>query len=188
MVKRTFSHLDYLKIEADFSPDKKYRYSLSLTHKERAGGQTICVIMQNPSLANVEHADKTIQFIEKLVFEKDYAQFQRAYKLIIVNQFAYMQTKGFEGKLSEVGPKNDLVIQKALAESDDVIIGWGKTNSFYERQRFIFSHLEGFRGSKWLTKKHPSRGHYEDFLVPLELPNELKHSSHFQAPIRKKSA
>jgi len=174
MVKKNFSHLDYLHVEAQFSPNKKFRYSLTLTHKGRAGGQTICLIMQNPSLANIEYADKTVQFMEKLVFEKNYQQFTRAYKLIIVNQFAFMQTKNFEGTSLQVGPQNDQVILEALKESDDIIIGWGKTNAFQERQDFIFKQLANFKGAKWLTKKHPSRGHYEDFLRPLTEKTGIK--------------
>lgn len=169
MAKKIFKHLDYLSAEADFSKDQKYRYSLTLTHSERAGGQTICLIMQNPSLANIEHADKTIQFMEKLVFEKEYPQFKRAYKLIIVNQFAFMQTKNFAGTSSQIGERNDLAVIEAIQGSDDVIIGWGKTNSFHDRQSFVFEALKGYRGSTWVTKKHPSRGHYEDFLLPLDL-------------------
>lgn len=133
--------------------------------------------MQNPSLANIEHADKTIQFMEKLVFEKEYAQFQRAYKLIIVNQFAFMQTKNFEGNNFHVGPENDQAIIRAIEESDDVIIGWGKTNSFKERQDFVFSQLRGFSGKKWVTKKHPSRGHYLDFILPLDTFDASKKSA-----------
>ena len=126
--------------------------------------------MQNPSLADNERADKSVQFLETLVFEKDYDEFKDVKKMIIVNQFAFVQTNGFVGKDDQIGKKNNLVISEAIKDSEIVLIAWGKNNPFEQRKKFVFELLADARNKTVLeTKKHPSRGFYKDFVKPLEL-------------------
>jgi hypothetical protein len=50
-------------------------------------GKTVCVVMQNPSYAGEDVADKSVQFMEKVVFQKGLAEFTDVRRLIVVNQF-----------------------------------------------------------------------------------------------------
>ena len=126
--------------------------------------------MQNPSEANDNRADKSIQFLENLVFEKDYEVFRNVQKMIVVNQFAYVQKHGFEGRIEQIGEKNDEVISKTIQKSDIILIAWGKQNQFQKRKEFVYGILGRLEGkSVFETKKHPSRGFYKDFIKPVNL-------------------
>ena len=126
--------------------------------------------MQNPSEANDMKADKSIQFLEYLIFEKDYKVFRNVQKMIVVNQFAYVQKRGFEGRIEQIGENNDEVISNTIEESHMILIAWGKNNPFQDRKEFVYGILERLEGkSVFETKKHPSRGFYEDFIKPVHL-------------------
>jgi hypothetical protein len=160
-------HLKQIDAKAIYSSCGSYRYQLSLTYTGKEHGQTLCIIMQNPSVAGSKFADKSVQFLEKLIFEKDYPQFRKVSKILIVNQFARIQTKNFKGRLSDVGPENDEHLQSAIRNSDGILLAWGKNNPFEKRQQDIMRMIEVPTNKKvWVTKKHPSRGYYQDFIMP----------------------
>ena len=69
--------------------------------------------MQNPSYACVEYADKSVQVLERVIFEKQYPQFTGVERLIIVNLFAFIQTNDFSGKDDYIGERNDAAIARA---------------------------------------------------------------------------
>ena len=126
--------------------------------------------MQNPSVADEYKADKSVQFLEKLIFEKGLPEFSQVNRCIIINQFARVQTRNFKGEPSDIGKDNDQYIQKAIEASDIVLIAWGKTNPFEERQKIVLNLLGKYRGKELLiTQKHPSRGSYQDFIIPFEV-------------------
>ena len=66
-----YKHIPGVQARAEFSNCKKFRYQLTLENTTRTKGDSLCVIMQNPSVANTEIADKSVQFLEKLIFEKE---------------------------------------------------------------------------------------------------------------------
>jgi len=88
-----FNHIEDVTAKATFSECGNYRYMLEITNDLSEGNKSVCVIMQNPSKANSEIADKSAQFLEKLIFTKNYAEFKDVKKIAIVNQFSYVQTK-----------------------------------------------------------------------------------------------
>lgn len=162
-----YRHIPGVKVKALFSECKKFRYQLTIENTTKTKGDSLCVIMQNPSIANTEIADKSVQFLEKLVFEKELKLFSNVNSIIIVNQFARIQTKYFEGKAGDIGPDNDIHIRKAIDLSDIILIAWGKTNPFLKRQQVILRIIPSIKHEKLLmTKKHPSRGTYQNFIVP----------------------
>jgi len=63
-------------------------------------------------------------------------------RLLVVNQFAAIQTNGFRGLPHEIGPENNAAFKTALQESDIVILGWGCANPFKTRQAFVISLLK----------------------------------------------
>jgi len=134
--------------------------------------ETACVVMQNPSYANEEVADKSVQFMEKNVFQRGLPEFASVRRLIVVNQFARIQTKYFKGEPDEIGPRNNDVIKKVLRESSLIILGWGKTNHFEERKAFVLGLIAGMKDKDlFQTRMHPSRGQYENFIQPAQILN-----------------
>ncbi len=144
----------------------RYRYRLEVARCD-SSGKTVCVVMQNPSYACEEFADKSVKFMETIVFEKGLPEFSGVRRLIVVNQFAKIQTNDFQGLPHEVGSLNDAAIKAALEESDIVILGWGSSNRFEERKAFVLGLLREMKGKTvFKTRMHPSRGRYEGFIQP----------------------
>ena len=164
-----YKHLAGYRITSLFSEDGLFRYRLIVEDPDKLQGKTLCVIMQNPSDADENKADKSVQFLENLVFRKDDEVFRDVVRMIIVNQFAFVQKNGFEGREEHIGEKNDDIISEAIKASDIVLVAWGKTNPYQHRKQFVFDILAVFESKIVLeTKKHPSRGFYKDFVKACE--------------------
>jgi hypothetical protein len=168
-----YMHISNVTLKARFATENglRYRYRLEIT---KAGASksplTACVIMQNPSYAGEDVADKSVQFMEKNVFELGLPEFAGVERLIVVNQFAFIQTNDFLGEAHEVGRKNNQAIEEAFRESDIVIIAWGKANRFEARKAFALALLGRMPGKTlYQTRMHPSRGRYAGFIQPLAL-------------------
>lgn len=163
-----YRHIDGVSVAANFSSNGVFRYRMEISKDIRTRAElSACVVMQNPSCACVAFADKSVQFMEKVVFEKGLAEFYGVSRLIVVNQFARIQTNGFRGLPDEVGPQNDAAIREALEESDIVIIGWGSSNRFEERKTYVLGLLQDMPHKLVLkTRMHPSRGRYDGFIQP----------------------
>jgi hypothetical protein len=165
-----YRHLSGIRAQAKFSNDGKFRYSLSLNDLRKEPGKTVCVIMQNPSSAGEEQADKSVHFLENLIFNKGLPEFQGVHRCIVVNQFARIQTRGFKGEESDMGPENDRHLQAAIQASELILIAWGKRNQYKDRQECILEIIKKTEGKRILiTRKHPSRGRYEDFVLPFQI-------------------
>lgn len=168
-----YLHIKNVTAKAQFATENglKYRYRLDITKVGASSSpKTACVVMQNPSYAGEEEADKSVQFMEKNVFEKDLPEFKGVERIIVVNQFARIQTNDFVGLSSDIGTKNDKAIETALAETEIIIIAWGASNRFEARKEFVLSLLKRMQGKQFYkTKMHPSRGRYADFIQPLSV-------------------
>ena len=108
-----YEHIKDVAVTAQFSfeNDLHYRYRLEITLKDASPtGKTACVVMQNPSYAGEDVADKSVQFMEKVVFKKDLPEFAGVCRLIVVNQFAYIETNNFQGLPHQIGALNDAAI------------------------------------------------------------------------------
>ena len=164
------AHIEGVKVKARFSEENglRYRHRLEITLKDsHPSGKTACVVMQNPSYANEEVADKSVQFMEKVVFQKNHPEFKGVRRLIVVNQFARIQTNAFEGLPHEVGARNNSAIRAAFKESEIIILAWGCANPFEDRKAFVLGLLGKMKGKQlFKTKKHPSRGCYAGFIQP----------------------
>lgn len=166
------AHISGVTVKAEFATEggMHYRYRLEITKLGVSESpRTACVVMQNPSYAGEENADKSVQFMEKVVFQRGLPEFAGIERLIVVNQFARVQTNGFVGLASEIGTRNDRAIERALDESEVVIIGWGVSNGFESRKEFVLGLLRRMQGKRlYKTSQHPSRGRYAGFIKPLE--------------------
>ena len=166
-------HIDGVSVSAQFSKEKgllyRYRLEIKLLFPLLAG-RTACVVMQNPSYAAEDRADKSVQFMEKVVFQKGLSEFQGVQRLIVVNQFARVQTNQFQGQQHEIGKRNNEAIEAALMESNIIILGWGCGNPYEERKAFVVGLLKQMKGKQlFKTKMHPSRGRYDGFIQPFGL-------------------
>ena len=160
-----YKHIDGVDVAAIFSDCGKYRYRLDITLKNTNKTQTVCVVMQNPSVANSDIADKSVQFLEKLVFQKNITQFSNVRKIIITNQFAFIQTNNFVGLDSEIGEDNDKHIDDAVNEADIILIAWGSSNAFNDRKQKINEIIKAHNNKIVLQgKSHPSRASYENYV------------------------
>lgn len=162
-----YRHLEGLNVSAKFSDDRKLRYVLDVQEIGTTEGNTVCAIMQNPSYANEDIADKSVNFLEQLIFKEKFTVFTGVKRLIIVNLFAYILTESFQGEPNQIGAENDLYIGNAIAESEIVLIAWGASKKHPERILHINEILKKHQDKKlYTTKKHPSRGELsEDFII-----------------------
>lgn len=167
-MKQTYLHRPNLTINAEFSSEDPpiFRYRLEAIKDGSSNTpRTVCAVMQNPSYACVEIADKSVQVLERVVFEKDLAEFNGVERLIIVNQFAFIQTKDFIGTDDQIGAENDDAINLTVDESEIVLIAWGKDNCFKQRQKRILEIILAKEGKTLLqTSRHPSKVIYDDFI------------------------
>ena len=165
-----YEHIGGVDVSVQFSleGESRYRNRLEITLKDAAPtGKKVCAVMQNPSYAGEDVADKSVQFLEKVVFKKGLPEFDCVRRLIVVNQFAYIQTKDFEGLPHQIGELNDAAITAALHESDIVVLAWGSGNRFEARKAFVHGLLGSMKHKTLLqTKMHPSRGRYDGFIQP----------------------
>lgn len=177
-MKQTYLHRPNLTVTADFSAEEKpiFRYRLE-ARKDGASKspKTVCAVMQNPSYACVEIADKSVQVLERVVFEKGLVEFNGIERLIVVNQFAFIQTNDFVGTDDQIGEKNDETIDRAVDESEIVLIAWGKENGFVERKERILEIVRAKKGKTLLqTSRHPSRVIYDGFIQPFHTQQSLR--------------
>jgi len=162
-----YRHIDKVQAQATFSDCTKYRYRLDISLKVATDSDTkiVCAVMQNPSVANSKIADKSVQFLEKLVFTKGIPQFSGVRKLIVVNQFAFVQINDFSGQDEYIGPENNLHIGRAISESDIILVAWGSSNAYEARKSKINAMLKAQSGKSFLQgKSHPSRAGYVDYV------------------------
>ncbi|WP_421078176.1 DUF1643 domain-containing protein [Methanothermococcus sp. Ax23] len=125
-----FEAIDVKNINAVFSEDRIYRYTLEMKYKDRENYKnTMTVILKNPSSADEKKADNTIRRVEKYVYEK----FHDVAYLNILNIFAYRATDAKDvnnalmtyGLDYVVGLENDRYIKSLVKESDHIIKAWG---------------------------------------------------------------
>lgn len=170
-MEKKFLHRSGLVIETDFSNENPpvFRYRLSATMVGACSTpKTLCAIMQNPSEACVEFADRSVQVLERVVFEKDFEELRDIERLIIVNQFAFIQKRDFVGSREQIGPQNNAAIDKAIRQSKIILIAWGKNNMFVQRQNEILEMIRCHEGKRILqTSRHPSKVIYSGFIQEL---------------------
>lgn len=115
-----------MKRTAEFSPDRKYRYYLTITWDWRR--PKINFLMLNPSTADEYVNDPTVERCERRARMWGYGG------VIITNIFAlrstdpkelYIQMLGYRDTNRIVGKGNDLFIKKAAEVCEGTICGWG---------------------------------------------------------------
>jgi len=164
-----YQHIPGVTVTAQFAEGGKLRYRLEIVRPDLpVPGKTVCAVLQNPSVAGEHLADKTVQFLEKVVFLRGQPEFAGVRRLIVVNLFARVQTRGFAGRPEDIGPQNDLAIAGAMQEAEIILLGWGRSCPYRQRQEHVLRLLAGMPGKLvYHTRSHPARGRYAGFILPL---------------------
>lgn len=74
-----YNHIEGVIVSAEFTEEhgERYRHWLEVQLEVPIlPPLTVCVIMMNPSYACAEFADKSVQFMELVVFQKDFQAFK----------------------------------------------------------------------------------------------------------------
>ena len=109
-------------IHEDNHGTDSFRYSLEIPFL-RDGNKKYTVIMMNPSKADIEQSDPTIDRILRYIEKND----SNVTSVSIVNLYAERETYSESLKLNEqTHSENMATIKKKINSSDEVILGWGK--------------------------------------------------------------
>lgn len=115
-----YEKVDIDNIVANFTDDLLHRSSLVIPLLERNTDKTICIIGQNPSHANQEHADKTLRYFENFIFQ-NLPQYS---KIIMLNLYSRVDTqKEFKDDLEREETRKELCTY--LKENSDFILAFG---------------------------------------------------------------
>jgi hypothetical protein len=116
-----FDKVDKSKITASFSLDRSHRSSLTMPFFNRTENKTLCVIGQNPSYANEICADKTIHYLQHLIYDK-HPEYGR---ILMLNLYSRIDTnkKETQGLLSLSAART---FRKFIDENDDFLVIYGK--------------------------------------------------------------
>lgn len=115
-------------------PRKLYRYLLGRAWNH---GPTICFVMLNPSTADHQQNDRTLNRCIKFAERDGYGS------LVLVNLFALRSPHPRDLKVARasgtdpVGPRNDQHLAAAAAEADRVVVAWGRDGSLGGRDQAV---------------------------------------------------
>jgi hypothetical protein len=157
-------NLPEVEVFTKFSDDRKHRYLMEILMKDE-GTRIVCAVMQNPSYACKEIADKSINFLEQLIFTKGRPEFKNVGKLVIVNQFSYIQTTKFKGGTDKLDEKTNFYIHIGISQADIILLAWGPNNKYKDRSDDIKSYIDFTKQEVYFTKTHPSHGKYDELIT-----------------------
>lgn len=112
---------------------------------------TACFLLTNPSTADEESNDKTVEKVMKQARHLGYG------RVSMVNAFAYRETDSTRlpslaaSGVDLVGPDNDLHILREAAASDVVICGWGNPGKLLDRDEQLRVLLKAQDSGLWGT-------------------------------------
>jgi hypothetical protein len=115
-----YEMVNLANIRAEFFSDMQHRATLHIPFAERAGDRTLCIIGQNPSNADERNADKTVNFLERYVFEKlpKYSQ------ILMLNLYSRIDTK--KSETSELNHSYcEYLLQEAICKHQDFLVVFG---------------------------------------------------------------
>ena len=152
-----------MRIQAQFSDDRRYRYVLR--YQWKAGG-TVAFILLNPSTADEEHSDPTVTKCIKYAISWGFQE------MCVLNLFALRSAdpKALYQKDDPVGPDNDRWIREVLPRCAKVVCGWG-TRGVYRRRDNTVLELIRSLGHEPLALAVTKKGYPGH---PLYLPTDLR--------------
>jgi hypothetical protein len=144
---------------ASFSADGKYRYKLWRHWGFGAGPDatngTVCFLMLNPSTADHEKNDPTVERCQRRAHAMGYGG------LVVTNLFALRSTdpRALKKDADPVGPDNDQAILEAASSCQRVICAWGTHGVLHDRGIVVLKMLALEHKRKLLCLGLTSGGH-----------------------------
>ncbi|HTY56521.1 MAG TPA: DUF1643 domain-containing protein [Candidatus Binataceae bacterium] len=140
---------------AIFSRDGRYRYRLTRQWR-RSRSAPLTFILLNPSTADATRDDPTIRRCVGFAKARGYCA------MTVVNLFTLRSTdpSGLYLAGDPVGPRGDAHIERAIADSAEVIVGWGAHGDLLNRgkavmDRFRDCNLLAFGLTRNRQPRHP---------------------------------
>jgi len=129
--------MELFKLERScvFSPDRRYRYLLTIEYTEsQADAGIVNFLMLNPSTADEIVNDPTVERCQRRAFDRG-LNGRRFRGLIVTNLFGYRSTDPAELKkiADPVGPENDHAILQSAQHADLVVCAWGEHGARWKR-------------------------------------------------------
>lgn len=120
--------------EVVFSPCDKYRYRLRQIWGD---GPLQCYLMLNPSTADLNANDPTVERVERRARASGFAGLE------VINLFAYRATdpQDMLAQQEPVGPDNDQHIIEAAKSCGQLVLGWGNHGQHMNRGRNVIEML-----------------------------------------------
>lgn len=118
---------------ARFSPCGAYRYTLWRKWEPRE--KSLCFVMLNPSTADAEKNDPTVERCERRARQLGFGG------LLVVNLFALRSTDpaALYTHVDPVGPENDNIIRAAAQLGGQVVCGWGGHGRLRDRGTHVLA-------------------------------------------------
>ena len=109
-----------------YSADQLYRYALT---RIWSPGPRVLFVMLNPSTATEVQNDPTVERCERRARTLGFGSFA------VANIFAYRATdpKLMRAAPDPIGPENDATILSLVAQSDQIVCGWGSHGAHLDR-------------------------------------------------------
>lgn len=157
------------QVSAHFSPDRKYRYSL--TRKWDASKPLILWIGLNPSKASEFTTDTTIRCVRAISNHNGYGGFY------MTNCFPYISTDPEKLRDFNNTQYNDEVLRELAAQCKDVVFAWGAFKIVKELGRDqelmkMFPRALCLDINSDGSPKHPRFAKYTSKLIPFCLKDE----------------
>ncbi len=148
--------------KANFSPCRKYRYTLTRTWDKNKG--IVAFVGLNPSTADENRDDHTITHCINYAKQWGYGG------LVMINLFAFKATAPANMKIADdpIGQKNDYWLLKIAKEVDLIIACWGNPGTFLNRGKDVYNLLKN-HNMKCLKINETGEPHH-----PLYLPENSK--------------
>lgn len=136
-----FEHVDLLNVRSRFFDERSHRAYLQIPLVGGRGAKSLCVIGQNPSSADENAADKTVRYLEELVYRRlpEYRQ------LIVLNLYSRVDTSK-EDQSSPLHTECSKIFDHLVANESDFLVVFGKLGNekpyrFQDRAREIAPQL-----------------------------------------------
>ncbi|MBA2961869.1 MULTISPECIES: DUF1643 domain-containing protein [Ramlibacter] len=110
-------------MRAIFVRGRTHRALLSLPFFDRPAGRTLCVVGQNPSDADEEHADKTVHYLERYVF----SQLPAYGAMLMLNLYARVDKRKAFRDVEH--PQADRILRCAIRTHQDFLFVFGQVKN-----------------------------------------------------------
>lgn len=126
-----FEEVDLQNLRSCFFEGRNHRAFLQIPFLGDRGSKTLCVIGQNPSTADEIEADKTIRYLEELIFRR----FVEYRQIIVLNLYSQVDTTKTEEK-PPLHAECSKIFTKIISEENDFLVIFGKLGN-QQRYRFL---------------------------------------------------